>query len=112
LGEGQLDDRLVDGTQTIEQELRVEAVVIASPLSSASMASLAFASSPEPASRVREESSKASCTAVLRSATSATRLTASISVVTVDLGYREVFGREEVADLRELAVEQPRGRTA
>ena len=45
----------------------------------ASIDSLAIASSPEPASRVSTPSAKASWTAVLRSATRATRLTASIS---------------------------------
>ncbi len=45
----------------------------------ASIDSEAWASSPEPASSVSTPSEKASCTAVLRSATSATRLTDSTS---------------------------------
>ena len=54
-------------------------VVMSSPLMVASIDSVAWASSPEPASRVRVPSLNASWTAVLRSATRATRLTDSIS---------------------------------
>ena len=54
-------------------------VVMSSPSMVASIDSLAWASSPEPASRVSVPSLKASWTAVLRSATSATRLSDSMS---------------------------------
>ena len=54
-------------------------VVMSSPSIVASIDSEAWASSPEPASRVSTPSLNASWTAVLRSATSETRLTDSIS---------------------------------
>ena len=80
LGERELHDGLVDRGQPVEQELRVEAggdvlAVDRRPRSTRD----ACASSPEPASRVSTPSLKASWTAVLRSATRATRLTDSIS---------------------------------
>ncbi len=57
----------------------LNAIEMSSPLSPASSASAACASSPLPASRMTSPPEKLSRTGVLRSATSATRLTASTS---------------------------------
>ena len=65
--------------QAVEQELRVEAGGDVLAVDGRLDRLEACASSPEPASRVSTPSLKASWTAVLRSATSATRLTDSIS---------------------------------
>ena len=112
LGERELDDGLVDGGEAVEQELRVEAggdvlAVDRRPRSTR----VACASSPEPASRVSAPSLNASWTAVLRSATSATRLTDSISAALSTVRDGQVLAGEQAADLGELAVEQPGRRT-
>ena len=86
-----------DRAQPVEQELRVERDArSASPSSERPSASEACASSPVPASSWSSPAPKDSRTGVLRSATSATRLTASTSARGVDDGdARDSAGSSE-----------------
>ena len=107
LRERELDERRLDRGQPVEQVRRVEAGgdVVAGDGGLERLDGLA--SSPLPASRVSTPSVNASWTAVLRSATSETRLTESTRAALSTRGDGQVLAREQRAHLGEVAVEQP-----